>query len=165
MDNPVGCDEVSLLFVSSNESWLNIIVDYEDGSNDGGSIRPQDWIGGSEAGSSDALFGIGRIKRDGTDKIDDSNNVRAVELTVKTDSRKKVSQIRVMNTKWGSVPVLLAVTKKTTGLPTGINDINVNNSNATAGIYTLGGVKVQALQRGINIVKMADGTTRKVLVK
>lgn len=165
VDNPVGCDEVSLLFVSSNESWLNIIVDYEDGSNDGGSIRPQDWIGGSEAGSSDALFGIGRIKRDGTDKIDDSNNVRAVELTVKTDSRKKVSQIRVMNTKWGSVPVLLAVTKKTTGLPTGINDINVNNSNATAGIYTLGGVKVQALQRGINIVKMADGTTRKVLVK
>lgn len=36
---------------------------------------------------------------------------------------------------------------------------------ATEGIYSLSGVRLNSLQKGINIVKSADGSTRKVLVK
>ena len=32
-------------------------------------------------------------------------------------------------------------------------------------VFTIDGRQVQTLQRGINIVKMADGTTKKILVK
>jgi hypothetical protein len=32
-------------------------------------------------------------------------------------------------------------------------------------IYTLNGTKVNSLQHGINIVKMSDGTVRKVMTK
>lgn len=165
VDEPVACEEVSLLFVSVDEAWLSVLVDYEDDSNAGGSYRPQDWIGGSEAGDTDALFGIGRIKRDDTNQIDDSNNIRAFKYTVKTDSKKKIKQIRIMNTKWGSVPVVLAVSKKSTGVASGINNANVAKGQAPVGIYTIDGVKVAKLQRGLNIVRQADGTVKKVLVK
>lgn len=165
VDEPVSCDEVSFLILSSDEAWLNVLVDYEDGSNNGDSFKPQDWIGGSSAGDSDALFGIGRIKRDGTDQIDDSNNVRAFKYSVKTDSKKKVKQIRIMNTKYGSVPVVLAISKKSTGSTTGVDKVTVDESQASVGIYTIDGIKISKLQRGLNIVRQADGTVKKVMVK
>ena len=153
------------MILSSDEAWLNVLVDYEDGSNNGDSFKPQDWIGGSSAGDSDALFGIGRIKRDGTDQIDDSNNVRAFKYSVKTDSKKKVKQIRIMNTKYGSVPVVLAISKKSTGSTTGVDKVTVDESQASVGIYTIDGIKISKLQRGLNIVRQADGTVKKVMVK
>ena len=39
------------------------------------------------------------------------------------------------------------------------------NKNATEKYYTVDGRRLQHLQRGLNIVKSSDGTTRKVLVK
>lgn len=53
-------------------------------------------------------------------------------------------------------------------LVTGIKDINAETTEATsvpAGIYSINGTRIQKMQRGINIVKMADGSVRKVLVK
>ena len=47
--------------------------------------------------------------------------------------------------------------------PTAINNATVQN--AVKGIYTVNGTKLNALQKGINIVKFADGTVQKVLVK
>lgn len=41
----------------------------------------------------------------------------------------------------------------------------VTSSSKSAMIYTIGGVRVAALQKGINIVKYADGSVKKVLVK
>lgn len=46
---------------------------------------------------------------------------------------------------------------------TGINAVNTLASAQT--IYTVNGVKVAALQRGLNIVKLANGSVKKVLVK
>ena len=47
---------------------------------------------------------------------------------------------------------------------TGINSVLADFA-AGAAIYTLDGRRLQALQRGVNIVRMADGTVRKLLVK
>ncbi len=47
---------------------------------------------------------------------------------------------------------------------TGINSINPDE-NEIVGYYTVGGQKVNAPQKGVNIVRYADGTTKKVLVK
>lgn len=38
-------------------------------------------------------------------------------------------------------------------------------SSAAAGIYTISGAKVESLQKGINIVKMEDGSVKKIMVK
>lgn len=50
-----------------------------------------------------------------------------------------------------------------TKFETGINA--VKGDAKAARIYTVGGIETKQMQRGINIVKYADGTTMKVLVK
>lgn len=49
--------------------------------------------------------------------------------------------------------------------PTAINTLTTDDDNKYVAIYTLGGVRMQNLQRGINIVRTASGKVKKVLVK
>ena len=46
----------------------------------------------------------------------------------------------------------------------GINSV-AGNSQVTKNIFTMDGRRVNTLQKGINIVKMSDGSVKKVLVK
>ena len=48
---------------------------------------------------------------------------------------------------------------------TAIETVSALASDAVEGIYTIGGTKVSGLQKGINIVKMQNGETKKVIVK
>ena len=48
--------------------------------------------------------------------------------------------------------------------PSFVDAASINGANAVA-IYNLSGVRTQQLQRGVNIVKMSDGTTRKIFLK
>ena len=48
---------------------------------------------------------------------------------------------------------------------TAINTLDALTSGAYEGIYTADGVKLNRIEKGVNILKMADGTTRKVIVK
>lgn len=49
--------------------------------------------------------------------------------------------------------------------PTAINTLTAADDNRYVEIYNLGGVRMQRLQRGINIVRTASGKVKKVLVK
>lgn len=49
--------------------------------------------------------------------------------------------------------------------PTAINTLTTADDNKYVAIYTLGGVRMQNLQRGINIVRTANGKVKKLLVK
>lgn len=46
---------------------------------------------------------------------------------------------------------------------TGINTINTADNSTVTEIYTLGGARVNSLQKGINIVRLANGKTVKVI--
>ena len=46
-----------------------------------------------------------------------------------------------------------------------IENVETAKTSAPAGIYTISGARVDKLTKGINIVKMADGSVKKVLVK
>lgn len=48
--------------------------------------------------------------------------------------------------------------------PTGINIVSADGTHSTT-IYGIGGEQRQTLQRGLNIIRTADGKTRKVMVK
>ena len=48
---------------------------------------------------------------------------------------------------------------------TAIATIAAMTAGEVEGIYTIGGAKVQSLQKGVNILKMKNGQTRKVIVK
>ena len=47
----------------------------------------------------------------------------------------------------------------------GISTINVEAANGEAQLFTIDGVKLSKLQKGLNIVRTADGKVKKVLVK
>jgi len=53
------------------------------------------------------------------------------------------------------------------GTSTGIDDVEKGGTERAAAVefYTLSGMRLDRPQRGINIVRMSDGTTRKVLLK
>lgn len=48
---------------------------------------------------------------------------------------------------------------------TGIEDVTTGSEATVVARYNVNGVQIAAPVKGINIVKMSDGTTRKVLVK
>lgn len=59
---------------------------------------------------------------------------------------------------------LIHVTFKGTAVETtGINTINTADNSTVTEIYTLGGARVNSLQKGINIVRLANGKTVKVI--
>lgn len=70
-----------------------------------------------------------------------------------SDTRNQLIQINEFN-----------VRHKKAGEVTGIKDIN-NETSKVAGYYSLDGRKLSAPAKGINIVKMTNGETKKVLVK
>ena len=58
-----------------------------------------------------------------------------------------------------------ASAKENSGDYTPIEGIEENNVVAPVAIYNLAGSRVNNLTKGINIVKMSDGSVKKVLVK
>lgn len=49
--------------------------------------------------------------------------------------------------------------------PTGIDNINANSSAKAEAIYSVNGVRNAQLNKGLNIVKMSDGSVKKFMVK
>lgn len=49
--------------------------------------------------------------------------------------------------------------------PTGIGKINANSSAKTEAIFSVNGVRNVQLNKGLNIVKMSDGSIKKIMVK
>ena len=70
---------------------------------------------------------------------------------------------------WSTIPwVMPAENVVVTGSltpGTGLTDIGSDNATKSFIIYDINGTKRNNLQRGINIVRMSNGTTRKVMVK
>ncbi len=49
--------------------------------------------------------------------------------------------------------------------PTGIDKINANSSTKAEAIFSVNGVRNAQLNKGLNIVKMSDGSAKKIMVK
>lgn len=126
----------------------------------------------SAASGSEAVYGLGRIITKQSlpyykDDID-TGKIRLYEYSVKVDKSKEVQYVEFTKGYGGAgIITVLGISRKGTGgVATGIENVeNRPAVNAAEGIYTINGVKINSLQKGINIIKMADGTTRKVVIK
>lgn len=66
---------------------------------------------------------------------------------------------------YGNLDLLMFSEKKT---PTGIKQVDrakVEKLSNAEGIYDLQGRKLNTMQRGINIIRMSDGTIKKVIIE
>ena len=73
-----------------------------------------------------------------------------------------VSGNHILNNGGGIYDATLEVV---TPVVDGISTINVEAANGEAQLFTIDGVKLSKLQKGLNIVRTADGKVKKVLVK
>lgn len=85
--------------------------------------------------------------------------ISAFTATLSADKSKLIVDLTFM-TMGSDVDVVFG--KK---IDTAINTVNAADDNRYVEIYTLGGVRMQNLQRGINIVRTANGKVKKLLVK
>ena len=108
--------------------------------------------------------------RDGTLNIFVSNLDYATEYTITIDKVTVMTYGFDENTYEMFTKVLfeaegeLATTTFTTPLATAITSLSTDNAEIEA-VYTIGGAQLQGLQKGMNIVKYADGSVKKVFVK
>ena len=70
----------------------------------------------------------------------------------------------MLNTKPGTTATLLAASIKT-AIPTGISNVNNDSEAQVVGIYTIDGLRLTAPVKGINILKLSNGTMKKVFIK
>ena len=89
------------------------------------------------------------------------SSISAFTATLSADKSKLIVDLTFM-TMGSDVNVVFG--KEYTD-PTAINTLTTADDNKYVTIYTLGGVRMQRLQRGINIVRTASGKVKKVLVK
>ena len=171
-ENPEKCEELYFLVVSANgKASLVATAYYTDNTHtDNERYTPQDWYTDSPSGS-EAVYGLGRIITKQNlpyyqDDID-TGKIRLYEYTMKTDKSKEVKNVEFTKSYGGGGYItILGISRKGTGVATGIENIeNRPSASAVNGIYTINGMKINTLQKGINIIKMADGTTRKVVIK
>lgn len=87
------------------------------------------------------------------------SDLKAFTATLSADKSKLIVEFSFM-TMGSDVDVVFG--KK---IDTAINTVNAADDNRYVEIYNLGGVRMQRLQRGINIVRTASGKVKKVLVK
>lgn len=87
------------------------------------------------------------------------SSISAFKATLSADKSKLIVDFTFM-TLGSDVDVVFG--KK---IDTAINTVNAADDNRYVEIYNLGGVRMQRLQRGINIVRTASGKVKKVLVK
>lgn len=89
------------------------------------------------------------------------SSISAFTATLSADKSKLIVDLTFM-TLGSDVNVVFG--KEYTD-PTAINALTTADDNKYVAIYTLGGVRMQNLQRGINIVRTANGKVKKLLVK
>ena len=87
------------------------------------------------------------------------SSISAFTATLSADKSKLIVDLTFM-TLGSDVKVVFG--KK---IDTAINTVNAADDNRYVEIYNLGGVRMQRLQRGINIVRTANGKVKKLLVK
>ena len=88
-----------------------------------------------------------------------SDNIRILHFYDSSITSVKVVMVyEADGKKYSSEPLVASLP------PTGIESANFNKAT-TEKYYTIDGRQIQKLQKGLNIVKSSDGTTRKVIVK
>ena len=92
-----------------------------------------------------------------------------VKMPTKTSLKNAIkidqvfANVLVISNQTGEI--LNAVRVKVKESTTGISELNGDDGSAEVTRYSLDGRQLQAPQRGLNLVKMSDGSVRKVLVK
>ena len=171
-DEPANCEELYFLMISANgRSEVETVANYEDGTqSELSEFRPDDWYGMFPSGD-EAVYGISRIITKNADNyiagdIDTRYSFRLYEFTMPTDKSKRIKSVTFTSRKSSSYPTILGIAKKGFYVPTGIVSVDTEEgADEIQGIYNINGMRLNAPQRGINIIRYKNGSTKKVIIR
>lgn len=167
--NATACDTLGMLVVGANRENLdlkfNLKVTYTDGTTtDMGSFKVSDWGQNNE---NDAVYTCNKRYRYDAGSNPESGAFRLSEVRVKVDGAKTIASVTVttecQNDQWGYGCLSFLGFTAIKATKTGISNVTAAKGEATA--YTIGGVRLGKMQKGLNIVREANGQVRKVIVK
>lgn len=88
-----------------------------------------------------------------------SDNLKAYRWGLQINSRNNAAGSKGISIDAAKISILCEEDGETTG----VNTVETTGSDVVVGIYDLNGHKLNALTKGINLVKYADGSTKKVI--
>ena len=163
-DSPVSADALHLLATSANgASKLQATVCYADGTRGNAQkVDIHDWYSVKFNGS-EATAGLGRVARDGG--FDLGLNFALFEAALPADKSRKATSLIVSNIGQSGRAVVLAVSCTLPIEETAVKGVPHAGGSAASACFSVDGRRLQRPQTGINIVRHADGTVRKVVVR
>lgn len=113
------------------------------------------------------LFNEAKSYTEAGSKLFESDDHEAKDKIVKkiNDALKSYNYISYNEENGGKEKLEAAINAAKDFITTGINQINTASEVKATEIYSANGARKSQLTKGINIVKMSDGTVKKVLVK
>lgn len=159
---PVQAEELYILGTSADGATsLKAVINYTDGTKSESTVTVSDW--GAYSANGIAVKNLGRVQYD-TDSYDRYSSYKLYEQTLNADLAKKVESITFTNDSKSACSIF-AISMKGRNTATGVKGISSEKNVEAVGIYTIDGMKVNTLQKGINIVRYSDGSAKKVFVK
>lgn len=113
------------------------------------------------------LFNEAKSYTEAGSKLFESDDHEKTDPIVKqlNDALKSYNYISYKEEKGGKAKLEAAIKAAKDFITTGINDVNIVSDAKVSEIYGVNGARKSQLTKGLNIVKMSDGTVKKVLVK
>ena len=168
--NATACDTLGMLIVGANRENLDLkfklVVNYSDGTTaDLGSFKVSDW---GQDNEHDAVYTCNKRYRFDAGSNPESGTFRLSEVRAAVDAAKTISSVTIttecQKDAWGYGCLTFLGFTAIKAEKTGISSLSTAaKGEATA--YTIGGVRLGKVQKGLNIVREANGKVRKVIVR
>ena len=165
-DFPVETTELFILATSGNgDANVRVQLHYADGTTaDMGNYTIRDWSVRTDAlQGNEAVTALGNVSRINNAYASD-NHYCLFDFSIPVDD-KPLQSVSFTSTNYAYASVMAVSALKPSS--TDVQEIAAHSSalSQPAAIYNMGGMRVNEMKRGINIVRMSDGTVRKIIKK
>ena len=164
-DFPVETSELFVLATSGNgESTVRVQLNYADGTTaDMGTYVIRDWSVRNDALQGDeAVTALGNIRRDNNSYSSD-NHYCLFDISIPTEERP-LQSVTFTSTSYAYAAIVALSALKTESSDVQSISVGQPDSDQPAAIYNMGGVRMQHMQRGLNIVRTPDGKVKKYFI-
>ncbi len=158
---PFATSQLYLLAAAGNGSnSFKVIIHYTDGTTSQDVMSISDWAGSNDG--TNGISGLGRIRN--SNETFDTSSHSLFEYCLDADSTKQIDSLTFTSSST-AVGCIFALSREVSESD-GIEVVSIGNDDKTVvGIYNLSGMRISSPQPGINIVRHADGSSKKIWLK
>ena len=155
-----------LCTAGAGNGTMDVQVNYTDGTSElTENTTVRDWSV-RNPGANETSPALGNINRDNDAMSDDAHD-RLFDYSVMTDDKKEIESV-TFTTKTYDPMISIFAFGRVVITPTAIDVVEEEHRGLLSpieAIYTIDGRRVETPQRGVNIIRYQDGTSKKIFIK